>query len=96
MSYRDLQGDARAVAEPKEIRRVNLQVPKEGRDIVRGGLEGDGRIAISRAPVPLLLERDDPAAAGEDREHSAERDLDGGSTAMQQDEGNAVWRPCTS
>src|SRR4030095_1781362 len=90
MSYRDLQGDARAVAEPKEIRRVNLQVPKEGRDIVRGGLEGDGRIAISRTPMPLLLERDNPAAAGQDREHFAERDFDGGSTAMQQDEGNAV------
>ena len=90
MSYRDLQGDARAVAEPKEICRVNLQVPQESRDIVRGGLEGDRRIAISRAPMPLLLQRDDPAAAGQDREHFAERDLDGGPAAVKQDERNAL------
>ena len=90
MSYGDLQGDARAVAEPKDVRLVDLQVPKEGRDIVRGGLESDGRIAIGRAAMPLLLHRDDPAAAGKDREHFAERDLDGGSTAVKQDERNAV------
>jgi len=39
----------------------------------------------------LLLQRDDPAAAGKDREHFAERDLNGGSTAVKQDERNAVF-----
>ena len=63
MSYGDLQGDARAVAEPENVRLVDLQVPKEGRDIVGGGLERDGRIAIGRAAMRLLLQRDDPAAA---------------------------------
>ena len=91
MPYGDLQGDARAVAEPEDVRLVDLQVSKEGRDIVRGGLERDGRIAIGRAAMRLLLHRDDPAAAGEDREHSAERDLNGGSAAVKQDERNAVF-----
>ena len=91
MSYGDLQGDARAVAEPENVRLVDLQVPKEGRDIVRGGLERDGRIAIGRAAMRLLLERDDPAAAGKDREHFAEGDLNGGSAAVKQDERDALF-----
>ena len=39
MSYRDLQSDARAVAEPEDVRLLDAQVPKQRRDIVRGGLE---------------------------------------------------------
>ena len=90
MSYGDLESNAGAVAEPKDVCLVDLQVPKEGRDVVRGGLERDGRIAISGATVPLLLHRDDPAAAGKDREHSTERDLNRGPAAMKQDERNAI------
>ena len=75
---------------PKDVCLVDLQIPKEGRNVARGRLERDGRIAIARTAVPLLLHRDDPAAAGEDREHSAECDLNGGPAAVQQDERNAV------
>jgi hypothetical protein len=44
VSYGDLQRDARAVAEPKDVRLVELQVPKEGRDIVRGGVRVELRV----------------------------------------------------
>jgi hypothetical protein len=90
MSYGDLESNTGAVAEPKNVGLVDLQMPKEGRHVVRGRLERGGRIAIGRTAVPLLLRRDDPAAAGEDREHSAERDLNGGPAAMEQDERNAI------
>src|SRR5687768_13253935 len=90
MSYGDLEGDAGPIAEPEEVRLVDLEVPQEGRDVVRGGLECDGLIAIGCAAVPLFLHGDDPAASGEDREHSAERHLDGGPTAVKQDKRNAV------
>jgi hypothetical protein len=90
MSDADLEGDARAVAKSKDVRRVDLEVSKEGRDVVGGGLERDRRVAIGGAAVPLLLHRDDSAADGKDREDSAERDLNGGSAAVKQDERNAV------
>src|SRR5215203_993939 len=90
MPYGDLEGDAGSIAEPKEVRLLDLEVAKEGRDVVRGSLECDGLIAVGRPAVPLLLHCDDPAAAGEDREHFAERHLDGGPAAMKQDKRNAV------
>jgi len=39
----------------------------------------------------LLLQRDNPAAAGKDREHPTEGDLNGGSTAVKQDERNTLF-----
>jgi hypothetical protein len=39
----------------------------------------------------LLLERDNLTVAGQDREHFAERDLNGGPTAVKQDKRNAVF-----
>ena len=50
----------------------------------------DGLIAVGRTAVPLLLYRDDPAAAREDWEDLAERHLYGGPAAVQQDKRNAV------
>ena len=69
---------------------LSVKLPKEGRDVIRGSLECDGLIAVGRPAVPLLLHRDHPAAAGENREHLAERHLDGGPAAVKQDERNAV------
>src|SRR5687767_320133 len=90
MPYGDLEADAGPVAEPKDVRLVDLEVPQEGRDVIRGRLECDGLIAIGCAAVPLFLHRDDPAASREDREHFAECHLDGGPAAVKQDEWNAV------
>jgi hypothetical protein len=77
VSDADLEGDAGAVAKSKDVRRVDLEVSKEGRDVVGGGFERDRRIAIGGAAVSLLLYRDDSAVDGEDRQHSTERDLNG-------------------
>src|SRR5688572_21305719 len=90
MPYGDLESDAGPIAEPKEVRLLDLEVPKEGRDVIRGGLEGNGLVAVGCAAVPLLFHCDDPAAAGEDREHLAERHVDGGPAAVKQDKRNAV------
>src|SRR4030095_8775702 len=85
MPYRDLKRDARAIAEPEDVCLVDLQVPKESRDVVGRRFERNGRIAVGGAPVALLLNGDDPPAAGEDWEHSAEGDLNGRSAAVKQD-----------
>src|SRR5262245_48425777 len=90
MSYGDLESDAGAVAESKDVCLADLQVPQEGHDIVRGRLECDGRIAIGGTAVPLLLHGDDPTASSEDRQYSTERDLQSGPAAVKQDERNAV------
>jgi hypothetical protein len=90
LSYGDLQCDARAVAETKDVRLVDFQVPRKGRDIVRGGLERNGGIAIGGAAVRLLVQCDDSASAGKERKHSAERDLNGGPTPVKRDERNAL------
>src|SRR2546427_5200187 len=42
---------------PKMSTLSTFRYRKEGRDIVRGGLERDGRIAIGRAAMRLLLQR---------------------------------------
>jgi hypothetical protein len=91
MPYGNLEGDAGAVAEPEDVCFVDLQVSKESSDIVRRGLERNGRIAIASTAVPLFLHGDGPAAGSENREHSAERDIDGRPAAVKQDERNAVF-----
>src|SRR5688572_10818520 len=90
MSNGDLKGDAGPIAEPEDVRLVDFEVPQKSRDVIRGGLECDGLIAIGCTAVPLLLYGDDPAAAGEEWEHFAERHLDGGPAAVKQDKRNAV------
>jgi hypothetical protein len=64
MPYRDLKSDARAIAEPEDVCLVDLQVPKEGRDVVGRRFERNGRIAVCGAPVALLFNGDDSAATG--------------------------------
>jgi hypothetical protein len=93
MSYGDLETHAGAVAESKDVSLVDLQVPKEDRNVVSGGFECDRRIAIRRPAVSLLLHRDDPAGVGKDREHSLERHLDGRPTTVKQNERNPVSAP---
>lgn len=90
MPYGDLQSDAGAVAESEDIRFLDPQVPKEGGHIVRRAFKGERLIAIGRATVPLLLERDNPTSACKYREHSAECDLNRRPTTVKQNEGNTV------
>ncbi len=82
MPYGNLKGDAGAVTEPEDVCPIDFQVSKESRDIIRGGLKRNGGIAIGRAAVTLFFHGDDPAAAGKNGEHSAERDINRGPAAV--------------
>src|SRR5262245_36638057 len=93
MSDGDLESDAGAITESKDVRIVDLQVAEEGCDVVRGGFERARRISIGRPALSLLFHRDDPAVPGETRENSAERDLNGGPAAVKQNERNPVCVP---
>src|ERR1044072_8812484 len=59
MANRDLQSDARAVAEAEDVGLPDLQLPQQRRDVVCRSLEPDGRVAIARPTVSLLFDSDD-------------------------------------
>src|SRR5256712_13869822 len=92
MPERDLQRDVAAVAVAEEVCLCDVEVPEQ-RDRVFGGLlEGEGAVHVRGVAVSLLLERDHLSRLGGERDELAERGLDGGSAAVEQDERNAVLR----
>src|SRR5712671_931567 len=92
MTERDLQRDVTAVAVAEEVGLRDVQVPEQ-RDGVLGGLfEGERAVHVRRVAVSLLLERDHLSRLRDERDELAERGLDGGAAAMEQDERDAVLR----
>ena len=68
----------------------DVQVSKQPSDIVGRGLDRERPIAVGRAAVPLLLERNHSAGAGEKREYEAKGRIDRRSPAVKQHEGYPV------
>src|SRR3954454_22944291 len=90
MPDRDLECDARAVAEAKKVSLRDLQLAQQRGGIIRRTFERDRPTAIGRAPVALLFERDDSPRAGEKREQSAEVRINRRASAVKEYEGRPV------
>jgi hypothetical protein len=86
MPNRDLQRNGAAVAEAEKIGPGTCKVLKQPGHVVGRLLERDRLAAIGRASVPLLLERDDAAVAGQEREYPAEVRVDRRAAAVKEHE----------
>jgi hypothetical protein len=62
---RELQGDAGSHAVAEDVRAFDLELSQERRGVLGHLRVAQGAVDIGRAPVALLLNRDDLASLGE-------------------------------
>src|SRR4051812_7427145 len=88
MSNRELERVARSVAETKDIRLLDMQVPEKSVHIVRRALVRDRSFAVACAAVALLLQGDHLPSPGQEGKNPAPCDINRRAASMKQNERN--------
>ena len=90
MAGRDRQADAAPEAVPKEVRLLDAKLPEQGHDVIREVLQRHLSIDVRGMAVSLHLNRYDPVALSQGRDHGSEGQTDRERASVQEHERRAT------